>query len=64
MLCPVVFPETDIGDGSESRSSRAVAFVGCYQLVEFADCGFFQHLATPLAQMRDVEPPSGRAGCP
>ena len=42
--------------GSESRSSRAVGFVGCNQLVEFADCGFFQHLAAPLAQIRDVEP--------
>ena len=65
MLCPVVFMKSgtgaifgsgEIGGGSESRSCRAVGFVGCNQLVEFVDCGFFQHLAAPVAPIRDVEP--------
>ena len=65
MLCPAVFLKSgtgaifgsgEIGGGSESRSSRAVGFVGCNQHVESADCWFFQHLAAPVAPIRDVEP--------
>ena len=36
--------------------SRAVCFVGCDQLVEFAAGRFFQHLAAPVTEILNIEP--------
>ena len=42
------------------KSSRPVGFVGCNQLVEFADRGFLEHLAAPVSGCRQPQDDIGQ----